>query len=177
MVVARALWWASLTLVSLSLDEVPHLHLRGVWLCVGWVSSSSGSPHPLEQLVLFPPQAVFQRGHHVPHQFTCPFWPTWQRSGQSPKFIHMVIEAPDFLSAGLGPYWLDGRDMSTCGSRCGRPCQWHWWIICSTSPLFFPSKQFGETFLGESGGGVAPPPPNVGICPRTCQHPYATPFL
>ena len=44
-------------------------------------------------------------------------------------------------------------------------------------PPFFLSEQHEETFLGESGGGVAPLPPNVGICPRTTQHPYAAPFL
>ena len=44
-------------------------------------------------------------------------------------------------------------------------------------PLFFLSEWLGETFLGESGGGVAPPPLNVGTHPRISQHPYATPFL
>ena len=44
-------------------------------------------------------------------------------------------------------------------------------------PPFFPSEWLGETFLRESEGGVAPLAPNVGICPRTSWHPYATPFL
>ena len=44
-------------------------------------------------------------------------------------------------------------------------------------PLFSSSEWLGETFLGESGGGVAPVPPNMVTHPRTSQHPYAAPFL
>ena len=41
---------------------------------------------------------------------------------------------PDNRDLGSLPYWLDGRD-SACRSKCGRPCQWPQWIICSASLL------------------------------------------
>ena len=42
---------------------------------------------------------------------------------------------------------------------------------------FFWNEWHEETFPGESGGSVAPLPPNVGIHPGTYQHPYDDPSL
>ena len=47
MVVARALWWASLTSVSSFSAEVPCLPLHGVLFHIGQVSTNFDSPHPL----------------------------------------------------------------------------------------------------------------------------------
>ena len=44
-------------------------------------------------------------------------------------------------------------------------------------PPFSMTEQCEETFPGESGGGVAPPPPNVGIHLGTYQCPYNAPSL
>ena len=132
------------------------------------------SPSPW-QLILFPPQAAFQRGHHIPHQFTCPFQPTWQRSGQSPEFIYLVIEVPDLFSAGTGPNCIGQQRHPPAGLNMGGHASSL--DISFILPPFFCNKQHEEIFLGESGSGVAPPPPNVGIHPKTYQSPCTTPSV
>ena len=67
MVVARALWWASLIFAELTFSQ--SASSPPLWsLVLHWVSVSKFqlSPSP-QQLALFLPKAVFQGEHHIPH--------------------------------------------------------------------------------------------------------------
>ena len=131
---ARTLQWASLTSARSLSVEVSLLLLLGVLFHDVWASAGSDSFSPLggwppfhlrwffkEDTTSLTNSSVHSGPHSGDHGSLWSLY-TWQYRS---LISSLLVWGPTAWTA----------EMSTCRSRCGRPCQWPWWIICSTSFL------------------------------------------